>query len=323
MPSFLLIVTFGFQYALAQFEIGLRDHGAALQASLKEHSNSTLENTALQDGECRVLPEHLAHTLHKIRTAKVNYNPYAHLYIHEIFHPDLYRCMLSRLPRTISPYKQLMKNVQRYYIQLREQGVVGPCHSVVEAKAGFDKREASFRKIPTNHPGVDVPFWTKWAHDFGSDAIKVTYLNKFADTLQLRVPNATGYTNALYFNIMMFRDQGGLNIGPHTDVNNKWVTILYYLPKDLSVRRYGTNVYRSRSGRTQESSSKWYDAKDKDFSVVEHADFVPNSVFAFAPCFSSWHAVPRTRPGDRRDTVQAFIITPKAVDVPKAECISR
>jgi hypothetical protein len=39
---------------------------------------------------------------------------------------------------------------------------------------------------------------------------------------------------------------------------------------------------------------------------------VPNAMVAFAPCFSSWHAVQELKEGVTRDTIQGFVHFAKA-----------
>jgi hypothetical protein len=45
---------------------------------------------------------------------------------------------------------------------------------------------------------------------------------------------------------------------------------------------------------------------NNDFEEVESIPFVPNVVFAFAPCWSSWHGVENIGNGER-DTIQGFV----------------
>ena len=55
--------------------------------------------------------------------------------------------------------------------------------------------------------------------------------------------------------------------------------------------------------------------------MAEQARYVPNSVFAFAPCFGSWHAVPKMtgRGGFVRDTIQTFLME-ATKSAPKKAC---
>ena len=112
----------------------------------------------------------------------------------------------------------------------------------------------------------------------------------------------------------------GYAIGPHTDSEAKWVTTLFYLPKTNILKGAGgTLVGKFRDGKQQKEGSKWEGFGG--YNVVKRAPFTPNSVFAFAPCYTSWHAVaPLAMKGAvRRDTIQAFIST-KSPKVNKERC---
>ena len=68
-------------------------------------------------------------------------------------------------------------------------------------------------------------------------------------------------------------------------------------------------MVRSKRGRLQTGASDWLNWNDPDFEVAAQARYVPNSVFAFAPCFGSWHAVPKmTGKTFVRDTIQTFLM---------------
>lgn len=54
-----------------------------------------------------------------------------------------------------------------------------------------------------------------------------------------------------------------------------------------------------------------------DFDTIEKAHYLPNSVLAFAPCHTSWHAVEYTE--SVRDTIQGFIKS-EGSSMPKATC---
>ena len=118
------------------------------------------------------------------------------------------------------------------------------------------------------------------------------------------------------------RDTIGYEIGPHTDARTKLVSMLYYLPKNHKVSpKSGTYVLRSRTGQVQQGHSKRCNF-GRDFATLKQVKFAPNSVFAFAPCYSSWHAVRRVDSSEPRDTIQAFLkdARPKALRILKGRC---
>jgi len=270
------------------------------------------------------------YTINQIMKAQVDFFPYPHMHIQNIFQPDLYACMIESLPTTKSLaqatklYTALFENVERYSIQLLDDGFVGPGVARVQGGGGSKRKEAGYDKFKTNDNSMNVPFWTSWAKYFGSEDVKTAYMQKMKDTLLLRTPKALSLGPKLHWDMSMNRDMTGYEIGPHTDSTTKWVTILYYLPPDANApRQAGTSMLRSKSGKKQKSNSEWSSWKDTDFEVIEQTEFIPNSVFVFSSCFSSWHAVPKIKESYVRDTIQAFIRNPKKIKVEKQKCPKR
>lgn len=112
---------------------------------------------------------------------------------------------------------------------------------------------------------------------------------------------------SVHWNMALNRDKSGYEIAPHTDADRKYVTVLYYLPPiDTNIPlSSGTCVMRSKMGKTQKRGSTRMNRNE--FDLVEQAPFLPNSVFVFAACDASWHAVAELRGSYTRDSIQAFI----------------
>mmetsp|Transcript_23374 Transcript_23374/g.51116 ORF Transcript_23374/g.51116 Transcript_23374/m.51116 type:complete len:488 (-) Transcript_23374:365-1828(-) len=277
-----------------------------------------------------ITQEHVQYTIDRIKQTPATEEPYPHLYINGIFHPEVYACIMTSLPESNKMYQPLFAagsaGAERYSLQIMEEDVVGP--AVASRPKGTSSRKdgkRQFEFLPQDSTDVNVPFWTKFAKEFGSVPVKLAYMSAMKRTLLKRSVDALKPETArkLHWNMALSRDITGYSIGPHTDSYGKWVTVLYYLPKDYSApRESGTCVMRSKSGMMQGQGSPWENWTNTDFEVAEQAHFVPNSVFVFASCFSSWHAVPQISTQFTRDTIQAFIHSPRGQlkDVGKTEC---
>mmetsp|Transcript_50916 Transcript_50916/g.94877 ORF Transcript_50916/g.94877 Transcript_50916/m.94877 type:complete len:431 (+) Transcript_50916:325-1617(+) len=268
----------------------------------KDHLQETNE------GSVQIAPHVVTYTLERIRNATVHGVPYEHMYIHRIFEPDFYACIIAHLPpgtNNSGMTKLKSGNSNRHTVQLKRQDLVGPTTESSD-KAGIDRR-----------------FWTAFATAFGAHEMSTAFLQKFERTIVRRlkavklppgwgsnfenktvdgVPPSQSFT----FEMDISRDVFGYNIKPHTDTVKKWVTVLWYLPTSSELASSGTLIVRSKSNQTAKSSGgkKWSD----DFEVFKTAEYVPNSVVAFAPCYSSWHAVRATVvPNMARDTIQSFV----------------
>jgi hypothetical protein len=93
------------------------------------------------------------------------------------------------------------------------------------------------------------------------------------------------------------RDTPDYQIKPHTDIKKKALTLLFYLPTDLSAQDYGTSIYVPKEkGFTSDGTKRFeFDLFDKVFT----APYVPNSVFGFKRSDNSFHGVERKGSGVR------------------------
>ena len=231
--------------------------------------------------DCVVTEAAAMHSARQIRGAKLVMSPYPHVQVFNIFPDALYACIVQKLPPGDDAYLRLKEGVDRFMVNLYDRKTAG-------TKA--DDKTWAERK---GKGGFDSKFWRQLGKVYASSpSIRDAWIDKFAPTLAIRHPNVDARVkNSIHTKMELNRDRAGYEIGPHTDSQGKWVTTLYYLAKDLEHENTGTCVVRSKSGREQKGASDWEDWRDPDFEVAEQARYVPNSVFAFAPCYSSWHAV--------------------------------
>jgi hypothetical protein len=79
---------------------------------------------------CRITDEQVEYTLRRLANATVSLDPYPHMYVQQVFEPQLYECMLKMIPRSNKAYQQLFGKVGRFSLNLRDDHVVGPSHGV-------------------------------------------------------------------------------------------------------------------------------------------------------------------------------------------------
>ena len=223
----------------------------------------------------------------KIETARINYEPFAHVFMENIFPDEVYDCILEHLPTRLGSYRPMEKNRKRHFIPL------------IDRLGGVQTK---------------VPFWSELSKvTLGSDDVRDAYVRKFRTTIESRFKmNVEKVLKTVQLNhrLDLTRDSPGYSIPPHTDTNDKAVTILYYLAQKggKSKMSMGTKTYVSKKNE----SDAWKDGiasaanNFNGFTEIESAPFVPNVVFAFAPCWSSWHGV-KNIGNSERDTIQGFI----------------
>lgn len=87
----------------------------------------------------------------------------------------------------------------------------------------------------------------------------------------------------------LVRDKVGYAISPHTDIRQKAITCLFYLPKDDSMRDYGTQIYvPKQQAFTSDGNTRF---KASEFTKYLKSQFMPNSVFSFERSDVSFHGV--------------------------------
>ncbi|KAK3283532.1 hypothetical protein CYMTET_8765 [Cymbomonas tetramitiformis] len=201
--------------------------------------------------------------------------------------------------RAISGYNQLGSKIsKRFVIQLLPKGAPKP------------------KKPAPNPKGYDAKFWQSFSNHFATPALAHAWVQKFKSTVNKRFSSKR--TRASYtYRMDLSRDISGYSIGPHSDTEMKWVTTLYYLPPTAEDSDVGTAVIQSLTGSLQKTGAqhkKW----GPNWKIAYRAPYTPNSVLAFAPCWSSWHGVPPMREGVIRDTIQGFVRS--SLRVTKSSC---
>ncbi|CAL6334097.1 unnamed protein product [Bathycoccus prasinos] len=211
----------------------------------------------------------------KIETATVKRVPFSHVFVEGIFSERVYACVLRHLAN--------------------------------------NDTEENLTYVKAKEPS----FWGHLSRALGSDEVKSAYVRKFGATMERRfggVKVERVLQNVrLNHRLDLTRDTSGYSIPPHTDTNEKAVSILCYLAfPETSNTSVGTRMYASKNKRDdgirypRGSTSTPSKNFNNDFEEVESIPFVPNVVFAFAPCWSSWHGVENIGNGER-DTIQGFV----------------
>jgi len=252
-------------------------------------------------GKCALTQKLLDYTIQRIRNAELHLDPYPHLYLTRVFEPSFYQnCLLARLPPTAA-YEQLPNNRDRNQIPISGKFGHGP---QAMDRVGRPKGKLSGAKAKL----MDVQFWTEFGRLFANKQLGQTWLQKFYPTLQYRKieDRINNWGSQYWYTMSLGRDLKGYNIGPHTDTADKWVTTLFYLPKDDKNPNLGTAVVRSPTGKLARGNYRGKLDGD-DFVIAKKAGFVRNTVMAFASCEKSWHAVQKVEGSIQRDTLQGFV----------------
>lgn len=194
--------------------------------------------------------------------------PFPHFYVRSIFPEEWYQELLKNLPQ------------QEHYMRLDETGAV--------AKGAYKERfVCSLDELEEKNVDNTGGFWAElsgWlmSSDFSDLLLEKfhPYANqRFGDNKQLRIS-----TDA-----RLVRDFTNYSISPHTDSPHKLVSLLFYLPKNDSMRHLGTSIYSpiDPNFRCPGTGHHLFE----NFKKVLTMDYMPNSLFAFFKTDNAFHGV--------------------------------
>jgi hypothetical protein len=212
----------------------------------------------------------LDHVVEAIAAAKACDEPFGHCHVTKVFPDDVYARMQNSFPDP------------QYYHPLNPKAWSNS--EGISTRDRMFLSEDALEKLPAG----GREFWTTIAHVVTSNRLKRAIYAKLWKDIALRfnvseeeVPDLDGYPRAV-----LFRDTAEYRIKPHPDGETRVVTMMYYLPKDMSQEDLGTSLYeRAPFYKRLVGGSK--------FREVKRFPYVPNSAAAFVvnrlPTRTSWH----------------------------------
>lgn len=201
----------------------------------------------------------------KLREVVINDYPYKHIEIEGLFHKDFYNFM-----------KLLMPDISQ---MPRFKNIPG---------------------VPKDYPEQRFAFFIKTSH-FGHSYMYDSIENKKLRFNLIKLYN--WFNEVLCPNIFKIFDMdikikthdelaymvdtSGFSLKAHTDIPQKILTVLIYMPDDSSLENFGTNILVPISKDILNKRSK----NNEDFRVVKTTKFIPNNTFIFQRSDISFHNV--------------------------------
>ncbi len=236
------------------------------------------------------------HFIERLRSAKVEADPFPHYYIEGVFPEDYYRELLARLPGS-SIYENLYEVTTLKLDHFRH------------------RYQRDLNKGWTNALPADLqPFWNSFNEWFLSPPLAQAVLESFAEPLRTRIGERASWPE-VSVEAQFIRHRAGYFLGPHSDLYTKLVVLLLYLPPDNRNEKLGTSLYRPKAEGFSCPDSKHYSVDD--FIRVKTAPYRPNSLLAFVRSDISFHGLdPLTEQdvatAEGRDVIQ-YVVHDKAV----------
>lgn len=225
----------------------------------------------------------LFHFIDRLRTARIDLDPFPHYFLEGVFPDDYYRELLQHLPAS-DVYDNLYEvtDLKLEHFRHRDQR---------DMNDGWTERLAADLK----------PFWDSFNEWFMGPDFARAVLESFSSP-RTSWPEVSVESQFI-------RHRPGYFLGPHSDLYTKLVVLLIYLAPDNSAEHLGTSLYRPKNPTFTCHASKHYSFED--FIRVKTAPYRPNSLLAFMRSDVSFHGLePLSTAG--RDVIQ-YVIHDKQV----------
>lgn len=236
-----------------------------------------------------------SHFIERLRSARVEADPFPHYYLEGVFPEDYYHELLRHLPGS-SVYENLYEVTTLKLDHFR--------HRIQR-----DLNDGWTNALP---PKLQS-FWNPFNEWFLSPQLAQAVLESFAEPLRPRIGEKDSWPE-VSVEAQFIRHRAGYFLGPHSDLYTKLVVLLLYLAPDDGAERLGTSLYRPKAEGFTCPDSKHYPFED--FIRVKTAPYKPNSLLAFVRSDVSFHGLDPLTENDLategRDVIQ-YVVHDKAI----------
>ncbi len=209
----------------------------------------------------------------RVRSTKTIYQPFPHLIVENIFPEELYKC------------------TQKYFPDPSEMHSISEDSSRV--KKDSYKRRNIFHFNIQNLQKLSEPkkvFWASLYQHVSSYGFIEEFLRKFEPWIANNLSEISDQYNRIHLisDAMLVNDQSNYQLGPHTDLPTRLLSILIYLPS-FDQPSIGTSLYQPIDPQFNCRTGKHY--RSKGFTEVKKIPFKPNTLLAFPRTNQSFHGV--------------------------------
>lgn len=213
---------------------------------------------------------------YKLMNAVISEYPYTHMFVKNVFDDQTYQDIQHNLPDDNS-FGSIMDSPR---ILSKKNS-----NSTYKDRFIIDMDDSSFASLPEKQR----IFWISFSQWFLSSRMIEILSNKFSNHISKRFQNTKNKNISVRATGLITRDRTGFSIGPHTDTDQKILTLLFYLPKDDKQKHLGTSIYVHKDPAFKGVGGSHY--KFDEFNKVRSVPFLPNSVFCFIKTDQSFHGI--------------------------------
>ncbi|MEW5788064.1 MAG: hypothetical protein AB1899_09440 [Pseudomonadota bacterium] len=203
--------------------------------------------------------------LYRLMNAEVQTWPFPHFHVTDIFPPDVYQALIDALPADAA------------YTPIQEYGTVGQDNSNDRLILSLGEGQAQVPEV-----------WRTTADWLLGSRFANAMLSKFRPFITRQWGEALGRKRLLK-DARLLRDFTRYALPPHTDMAEKVLALLFYLPRDDSQRRLGTTAYVPNDPAFRCPGGPHHPRED--FTALATAPFLPNSLFGFIRTDNAFHGV--------------------------------
>ncbi len=240
------------------------------------------------------------HVINIINETAITNEPFEHKFIENVFPDDYYNKLINNLPK------------KNEYIPINKSGTVGKNYAA--ERYMFDLTFETIKKLSS----LQQETFTELLNVFTSPDFFNATSNSFKEVIKKRISKFTDFEKKLIgedkfeFSIqaMLVKDLQKYKLGAHTDTTTKFLTFLFYIPRDVSQIELGTALYKPKNGANIKMGEKGnyhatVEITKEYFDVVGKVPFSPNSLLLFPRTNESFHGVEIINKEDtERDLIQ-------------------
>lgn len=221
--------------------------------------------------------------INNIESSELINDPFDHKFVSNVLPQDFYKEILLNLP------------TKTEYPNLFESGRVGKDYSKERYLLNL-----SDQSIIQNFSDEKQLFIKKLINIFTSSKIFQSVSKQFFRTLKKRFQNFSEKEKNLYgennfkfkIGLSLVKDFTKYSMGVHTDARHKFLTFLFYLPKDKNLSNIGTTLYKAKIDQIDQKIIHFSPKESQEyFKPIKRCPFVPNSLLVFPRTNYSYHGV--------------------------------
>ena len=224
------------------------------------------------------------HLLYKLLNSSIHPFPFSHLLIPDIFPQFIYTDLTDNLP-PIDLYKPFVKTLN---------------HTTKQHNPTRYEFILSLENINDCCQGNQKDILLQLYDLFCDGNFSSYFIQHYVAIFDLC--NEQGWENkSISFSLSLIKDIDGYYIDPHTDINSKLFTLLFYLASDDKHQHLGTRLYSPKDSSANFTHDHYPLEK---FHLVQTMPFLPNHCFCLFRSNNSFHGVSKlTESGYERNTL--------------------